>query len=393
MDRLDELMAQCVASPDNDAPRLVWADAVGGERGELVALQCRLASGGVRDRDEWRALRARERELISGHGVAWSDLEEEHPCWRVFRRGFVDAYEIVCSHDARLDPIFAATPLARSKANNFLGEDDWDLARHLANPRSTDFAALRLGGRSVERAIELLIERGVTLRALSVESLTPAGVDRLVDSGLLAKLERLSLGTVPNVARVVAAAPRLRALHVWSALETYAAIIPQTVVELGCRVVDIETVARLAIAPSLLRLRVESQGLAWEAEILEAFRALRSLDLSRATPDPRHRAFSLDRSGILPSLRELSLGTAYDLAALGPVARTLGSQLDTLHWSGPIPRDLNPAVLAAPLVPGDASVATLVDGEFVVGLRPPWSRRPLEYGDDVHAPWFEGGVS
>src|SRR3569833_1428550 len=357
MDRLDELMAQCVAPPAPAAPRPARADAVGGERGELVALQCRLASGGVRDRDEWRALRARERELISGHGVAWSDLEEEHPCWRVFRRGFVDAYEIVCSHDARLDAIFAATPLARSRANNFLGEDDWDLVRQLANPRPTVFAALPLGGRSADRPIDLLVERGVTLRALSVESLTPAGVDRLVDSGLLAKLERLSLGAVPDVARVIAAAPRLRALHVWSALETYAAVIPHTVVELGCRVVDIETVARLAIAPSLLRLRVESQGLAWEAEILEAIRALRSLDLARATPDPRHRAFSLDRPGILPSLRELSLGTAYDLAALGPVARTLGSQLDTLHWSGPIPRDQNTAVLGVLFVLGVVLVA------------------------------------
>ena len=114
MDRLDELMAQCVASPDSDAPRLVWADAVGGERGELVVLQCRLAKGVV-DRDEWRALRARERDLIAAHGAVWSGLAHESPCRCVFRRGFVEAFEIVCSHDERLDPIFAATCWRRSK--------------------------------------------------------------------------------------------------------------------------------------------------------------------------------------------------------------------------------------------------------------------------------------
>ncbi len=37
------MLAQCVADPDDDEPRLVWADAVGGERGELVVLQCDLA--------------------------------------------------------------------------------------------------------------------------------------------------------------------------------------------------------------------------------------------------------------------------------------------------------------------------------------------------------------
>jgi hypothetical protein len=72
MSRLDDLMAQCVAAPDSDAPRLVWADAVGGERGELVVLQCRLASGVVSDRDEWRALRARERELLAANSAEWS---------------------------------------------------------------------------------------------------------------------------------------------------------------------------------------------------------------------------------------------------------------------------------------------------------------------------------
>ena len=60
------LLAECVARPDDDTPRTVWADAVGGERGELVMLQC-----GARDR-AW--CNRRERELLAQHGLAWSGL-------------------------------------------------------------------------------------------------------------------------------------------------------------------------------------------------------------------------------------------------------------------------------------------------------------------------------
>lgn len=36
MSQLDDLIAQCQAAPDDDTPRLLWAQTVGGERGELV---------------------------------------------------------------------------------------------------------------------------------------------------------------------------------------------------------------------------------------------------------------------------------------------------------------------------------------------------------------------
>lgn len=40
----DELLKAIRDNPDDDAPRLVWADRVGGERGELVVLQCAIAA-------------------------------------------------------------------------------------------------------------------------------------------------------------------------------------------------------------------------------------------------------------------------------------------------------------------------------------------------------------
>ncbi|MDQ3368076.1 MAG: hypothetical protein M3680_21840, partial [Myxococcota bacterium] len=65
------VLAQCAGAPDDDAPRLVWADLIGGERGELVVLQCDLARGGLPPAGV-AARRARERELLAAHGAAWA---------------------------------------------------------------------------------------------------------------------------------------------------------------------------------------------------------------------------------------------------------------------------------------------------------------------------------
>jgi len=64
-----ELLAAIYAQPDDDAPRLVYADALqerGDPRGELIALQIRLATEAGEP-----AMRVRERELLREHGDAW----------------------------------------------------------------------------------------------------------------------------------------------------------------------------------------------------------------------------------------------------------------------------------------------------------------------------------
>jgi len=84
------LLAECAAHPDDDTPRMIWADAIGGERGELVALQC-----GREDlpRAELAWRNRRERELLAAHAMAWSGLERIATRVR-YRRGFVDAIEV-----------------------------------------------------------------------------------------------------------------------------------------------------------------------------------------------------------------------------------------------------------------------------------------------------------
>jgi FHA domain-containing protein len=105
------LLAECAASPDDDAPRMVWADLVGGERGELVVVQCKLARGGLSG-PETLALRHREHELLDRTAVEWAGrFGDVATCWS-FQRGFVEAAELL---HARVDESdLRSAPLLRS---------------------------------------------------------------------------------------------------------------------------------------------------------------------------------------------------------------------------------------------------------------------------------------
>lgn len=100
----DALLDAILAAPDDDAPRLVWADREGGERGELVVVQCALAKPLERaDRDR---LQAREKELLARFPLL-SGFE--------FRRGFVEHLTIERDKlQAQLDAIFPQFPTLRS---------------------------------------------------------------------------------------------------------------------------------------------------------------------------------------------------------------------------------------------------------------------------------------
>jgi hypothetical protein len=107
-DRCASLLAECVAQPEDDAPRMIWADAVDGERGELVALQC---GRDALPRAELVTRNRRERVLLAAHGKEWSGLERYATRVR-FRRGFVDAIEVTAdTFIAHGSAIVAAAPL------------------------------------------------------------------------------------------------------------------------------------------------------------------------------------------------------------------------------------------------------------------------------------------
>ena len=85
----DQLLAEVLAHPDDDAPRLVYADHLteqGDPRGELITVQCALARTPPDERAE---LAAREAELLRKHGRAWRKEAEQVARDCELRRGFV----------------------------------------------------------------------------------------------------------------------------------------------------------------------------------------------------------------------------------------------------------------------------------------------------------------
>jgi uncharacterized protein (TIGR02996 family) len=88
----DAFLASIIESPDDDAPRHIYADWLEeheqGERAEFIRVQCALAR--MDEGDPGRAgLESRERELLARYEAAWLG-SLRHPClhWR-FVRGFV----------------------------------------------------------------------------------------------------------------------------------------------------------------------------------------------------------------------------------------------------------------------------------------------------------------
>jgi hypothetical protein len=99
----DTLFAQILADRANDEPRLVWADREGGERGELVVIQCALARGHDPE------LARREAELLR-QANAWAGLGDGVK--PTFVRGFVERIDAsVHTIAKRGRAIFAAAPL------------------------------------------------------------------------------------------------------------------------------------------------------------------------------------------------------------------------------------------------------------------------------------------
>jgi hypothetical protein len=195
------------AAPDDDAPRLAWARAQGGPRGELVEVQCALARG-----DATPERRAREAELLAEHGAAWAApvvFALGAHRWR-FVRGFVEHVEITAARFLRRPGLLAET-LVRSLR---VAELDGRLGELLCAPGLAALTALDLSDDHLDDQDATLLAQAELpgLRALELagNDLDDRGVEELARARGPRRLERLGLaGNVVELdgVRALAASP------------------------------------------------------------------------------------------------------------------------------------------------------------------------------------------
>src|SRR5580704_765397 len=119
------LIEQVLAAPDDDAPRLVYADWLvlrGDPRGEFIQLQCRLAA--EPDDANRRAMRVAENKLLAAHETRWlAPLRDALPAPLRFEqykfehvRGFVERAKLTLSCLPHVPALVARAPGLRTLA-------------------------------------------------------------------------------------------------------------------------------------------------------------------------------------------------------------------------------------------------------------------------------------
>jgi uncharacterized protein (TIGR02996 family) len=212
------------ADPDDDAPRLIfadWLDERGDPRGEFIRVQVALArlQPGDSRRD---TLVDREAALLGRFHAPWSDPLKGIAGWTEFRRGFVETVNIDGrAFLRRADDLFRLAPvrhirfldigstlervtecpqLARLTALTIYAQHiDERLARslvespHLGGLRALNIGRNRVGDRGVERLAWTPRFRELTVLDLSDNAVGDGGARTLAESSNLANLESLDL--------------------------------------------------------------------------------------------------------------------------------------------------------------------------------------------------------
>ncbi len=110
----EAFLAEIIANPDDDTPRLIYADWLedqGDHRAEFIRIQCEHASLPLND-PRGDALLERENQLLNLYGREWSKQIQKYSQFVVFNRGFVETVTMRLSDAVdRLGRILKLTPL------------------------------------------------------------------------------------------------------------------------------------------------------------------------------------------------------------------------------------------------------------------------------------------
>lgn len=198
----DSILELVRTSPDDDGPRLIfadWCDETGDpSRGEFVRVQLALAKLSDADRRRPQLLR-REAELLTAHAARWVESLRGVASGPVFRRGFVDEVKTTARQFAtQADALFALAPVRHL---HLLDLSDYLPAlrsRHLSKLIGLTVFAQRVDsgrtgdGRLVGELAESLHLSGLKMLRLGRNRIGDAGVARLAEADLRS-LEELDL--------------------------------------------------------------------------------------------------------------------------------------------------------------------------------------------------------
>jgi len=195
----DAFLQAIIGNPDDDTPRLVYADWLEEhgqpDRAAFIRVQCQLTL--LPDDDPRRPeLEARERRLLEEHGGEWAGpLRGQVEKWQ-FRRGFIESVTLPAGcFLERAETIIRAAPVQRVRLQGAVDAPD-EMA---ACPSLGQLVSLGLWNGSLrERGLRQLLASPYLgrLRMLNLGSndLHLAGVRALAESPLLAQLANLGLG-------------------------------------------------------------------------------------------------------------------------------------------------------------------------------------------------------
>ncbi|MDP3275818.1 MAG: TIGR02996 domain-containing protein [Deltaproteobacteria bacterium] len=197
MSLLDDALAAVVGSPDDDLPRLAYADlllAAGDPRGEFIHAQCNLAHADL-GYFERRELREKSETLQTLHLHTWLSVLGLTRKDRVtFRRGFIEHVELSASQIASpaLDALFAREPV---QSMQLTVDRERDVKDPTSLARIGHLQALTVRGRMAPGGVLTLIAKPLPkLRVLNLGShLNPASFAALWSSENLPALQRLSV--------------------------------------------------------------------------------------------------------------------------------------------------------------------------------------------------------
>jgi uncharacterized protein (TIGR02996 family) len=142
MTRADGLLHAIAESPEDDAPRLVYADWLeerGDPRHELIRVQLELARLDEGDDRRWELL-ARERRLLRAHGKHWAGPLRRFVKRYYFRRGFVEGVTLrAAAFLENAGELFRLAPVRIVRLLDAVPHlPDLGASPHLAHVRSLD---------------------------------------------------------------------------------------------------------------------------------------------------------------------------------------------------------------------------------------------------------------